>query len=107
MEGIIVLALIMALGMGAYWTMVLFPKQREFQKRQNFVRALAAGDEVITAGGIVGTIVNLDGEQGLAYVQIADGVVVRMIAASLLSPYDAEELARNAHMGMEQDNPPS
>lgn len=107
MEGIIVLALVMALGMGAYWTMVLFPKQREFQKRQNFVRALAAGDEVITAGGIVGTIVNLDGEQGLAYVQIADGVVVRMIAASLLSPFDAEELARNAHMGMEQDNPPS
>lgn len=103
MQEIILLALIMALGMGAYWTMVLFPKQRDFQKRQNFVRTLAEGDEVITAGGIIGRIVALEAEAGIAYVEIATGIVVRMIAASLLSPYDPEELARNVRMGLEQD----
>jgi preprotein translocase subunit YajC len=103
MQEIILLALIMALGMGAYWTMVLFPKQRDFQKRQNFVRTLAEGDEVITAGGIIGRIIALEAEAGIAYVEISPGIVVRMIAASLLAPYDPEELVRNVRMGLEKD----
>jgi preprotein translocase subunit YajC len=103
MQEVIFLALIMALGMGAYWMMVLFPKQRDFQKRQNFVRTLAEGDEVITAGGIIGRIVALEAEAGVAHVEIASGIVVRMIAASLLSPYDPEELARNARIGLEKE----
>lgn len=103
MQEIILLALVMALGMGAYWTMVVFPKQRDFQKRQKFVRTLAEGDEVITAGGIIGRIVGLEAEQGIAYVELAEGLVVRMIAASLLAPFDPEELAKNARMGMENN----
>lgn len=99
MESIVLVAFVMALAMGAYWSMVLFPKQRDFQKRQNFVRDLSAGAEVITAGGIIGRVVEVVPDEGIAYVEIADGLVVRMIAASLLSPYDPEELARNARMG--------
>jgi len=99
MDSIVVVALVMALAMGAYWAMVLFPKQRDFQKRQNFVRDLDAGAEVITAGGIIGRVVEVVPDEGIAYVELADGIVVRMIAASLLSPYDPEELARNARMG--------
>ena len=49
MQEIAIVAVLLLLGMGAYWSMVIFPKQREFQKRQRFVRALAEGDEVITA----------------------------------------------------------
>lgn len=103
MQEIVLLALIMALAMGAYWSMVIFPKQRDFQKRQRFVRALAEGDEVITAGGIIGRVVGLEAEQGIAYVELADGLVVRMIAAALLSPFDPEELAENARKGLEAE----
>jgi preprotein translocase subunit YajC len=101
MQEFLVLAVVMLLGMGAYWSLVVFPKQRDFQRRQRFVRVLATGDEVITTGGIVGRVVGL--EEGIAYVEIADGVVVRMIAASLLAPFDAEELARNARRGLGED----
>jgi preprotein translocase subunit YajC len=103
MQEIAIIAVIMLLGMGAYWSMVIFPKQREYQKRQKFVRALAEGDEVITAGGVIGRIVDLKAEQGVAYVEIADGVIVRMIAAALLSPFDPEELANNVRRGLEQE----
>ena len=102
MPEIAIVAVIMLLGMGAYWSMVVFPKQREFQKRQKFVRALAEGDEVITAGGIIGRVVDLNAEEGIAYVDIGDQLVVRMIAASLLSPFDPEELAENMRRGVEQ-----
>ena len=44
-------AVLLVLGIGAYWSMVVFPQQRDFQKRQRYVRSLFAGDEVITYGG--------------------------------------------------------
>lgn len=103
MAEIILVGVILALSIGAYYSLVLFPKQRDFVKRQNFVRALAAGDEVITAGGIIGVVVDILPDEGVAYVEVANGVVVRMIAASLLSPFDPEELKRNILMA-QQDN---
>lgn len=105
MQEFAIVAVIMLLGMGAYWSMVIFPKQRDFQKRQRLVRELAAGDEVITAGGIIGRVVGVEAEQGIAYIEIADGVVVRMIAASVLASFDPEELALNARKGLEQEKP--
>ena len=51
---IVLLALVMLLGLGAYWAMVIFPKQRDFSKRQRYVRTLVEGDEVVTYGGIIG-----------------------------------------------------
>ncbi|GIL09243.1 MAG: hypothetical protein BroJett033_7540 [Chloroflexota bacterium] len=88
----------MALGIGAYYSLVLFPKQRDFQKRQNFVSELAPGSEVITAGGIIGVVLDVQPEDGIALVEIADGLVVRMITASLLAPFDSDELKRNVQM---------
>lgn len=101
----ILLAFIMLLLMGAYWSLVIFPRQRDFSKRQKLVRELSAGDEVITAGGIIGRVVEVRGEEGIALVEIAPGVVVRTITASILEPFDAEELRRNIRMAMGEDAP--
>ncbi len=100
MQEILFVAVILLLGLGAWWSMVLFPRQRDFQKRQRFVRSLAQGDEVITAGGLIGRVTSL--HDGVAMVELADGLEVRMIASSLLSPFDAEELARQSRKGREQ-----
>jgi len=97
------LAFVMLLGLGAYWSMVIFPKQRDFQKRQRFARALAEGDEVITYGGIIGKVLDIDAEMGIAYVEIADGVVIRVLNAALMQPYDPEEIAENARRGIEDE----
>lgn len=94
MQEILFVAVILLLALGAWWAMVLFPRQRDFQKRQRFVRSLAKGDEVITAGGLIGRITDL--REGVARVELAEGLEVRLIASSLLSPFDAEELARQS-----------
>lgn len=91
---------VMVLLLGAYWSLVIFPRQRDFQKRQSFVRTLAAGDEVITAGGIIGKVLDIRGEEGIAYIELADGVVVRVITASVLGVFDPVELAENAQKGL-------
>lgn len=102
MPEIIVVGVVLVLGLGAYWSLVIFPRQRDFQKQQKYVGTLHPGDEMITFGGIIGRIVSLEPEQGIATVEIADGVVVRVLAASLMRPYDPEELARSAALGSSQ-----
>lgn len=101
MQEFALLAIVLLLALGAYWSLVTFPKQRDFQKRQTFARSLAEGDEVITYGGIIGKVVDIDAEMGVAQVEIADGVVIRIINAALMQPYDAEEIARNAQLGLD------
>jgi preprotein translocase YajC subunit len=101
MQEFALLGFVMLLALGAWWSLVTFPKQRDFQKRQNFARSLAEGDEVITYGGIIGKVIDI--EAGVATVEIADGVVVRMITAALMQPFDAEEVARNARAGQPEE----
>ena len=100
-QEIVLLGLVMVLLLGAYWSMVIFPRQRDFQKRQQFARQLSAGDEVVTYAGIIGRVVSIDSEYGIAYVEIADGIQVRMLTAALVQPYDREAIAEAAQKGLE------
>lgn len=99
MNDLLVLLVVGVLGVGAYWSMVLFPRQRDFAKRQRMARELAEGDEVVTFGGIIGKVRHIDAAMGVAVVEIADGVRVRVVTASLVQRYDPEEIAKNAQMG--------
>lgn len=103
MEEFALLAFVMLLGLGAWWSMVTFPKQREFQKRQKFARALSQGDEVITYGGIIGKVVDVNAETGITVVEIAEGVQVRLLNVAIIQPYDAQEVAENAQRGMPKE----
>ncbi len=96
-------ALVVLLGLGAYWAMVLYPKQRDFTKRQRYVRSLAEGDEVVTYGGIVGKVISIEVEKGVAHVEIADGVVVRFVTAALMQPYDPDAFAKASQVGLENE----
>ena len=68
-----VFSVVFLLALGAYWSMIIFPKQREFSKRQSFVRTLNEGDEVITAGGLIGRVLEIRGLEGIAILEIAPG----------------------------------
>lgn len=105
MEQTIFFIVLLILGLGAYWSLVIFPKQREFSQRQKAVRELNRGDEVITAGGVVGKVIEVRGEEGLALIEVAPGVVLTVITASILGPFDPEELKRNIALAMQNEKP--
>lgn len=92
---------IIVLLLTAYWSLVIFPKQREFKKHNQMVTGLHAGDEVITFGGIIGTITQIEPEAGIAFVKIAEGVTVKCITASLSRPYIPDEVSVAARIGIE------
>jgi preprotein translocase subunit YajC len=101
MPEFVAFSVVVLLLLGAYWSMVVFPKQRAFKKHNQYVRTLGPGDEVITFGGIIGTITSMDSEAGVAYVKIAEGVEVKVITASLTRPYVPEEVALHARVGID------
>jgi preprotein translocase subunit YajC len=92
---------IILLFIGGYYALVVMPKQRAFKKHQKYVVTLQEGDEVITYGGLIGTITELDAEVGVAKIRIADGLEVRIITAALVQQYDPEEIAHNAKIGLD------
>jgi len=103
MGELLLLTLLMVLGLGAYWAMVVFPRQREFQTRQRMARELSAGDEVVTFGGVIGRVQRIDAEQGIAWVEIAPDLQIRVVTAAIVQRYDAEAVARNAQIGLRED----
>ena len=104
MQEFVLLGVVLVLGLGAYWSLVIFPRQRDFQKQQKYVNTLNVGDEMITFGGIIGRVMTVEPEKGIATIEIADGVVIRVLAASLMRPYDPEELALSAQLASREKN---
>ena len=54
------------------------PQQKRQKEIQNFQNSLAEGTEVITGGGIYGTVKKIDLATGIIEVKIADGVVIKV-----------------------------
>ena len=101
MSEFVVFSVVVLLLMGAYYSMIIMPKQREFKKHNQLVRQLGAGDEVITFGGIIGVVSSIDPDAGVAYVQIADNVEVKVLTAALSRPYQPDDVALNAQVGVD------
>ena len=54
------------------------PQQKRQKEIQNFQNSLAEGTEVVTGGGIYGTVKKIDLAKGIIEVKIADGVVIKV-----------------------------
>ena len=93
---------VLALVLGGYWALVVFPKQRAFQHKQKIVRSLNVGDEIVTYGGIIGKIIDIDAEGGIAHVEIAEGLRIKLLTAALQQVYDPDQFAYNAGIGIKK-----
>ena len=69
--------LLALLVVGLMWAMVIRPQQRARREHEAVIASLEPGDEVVTAGGVYGTIVSVD-EDTLA-VEVAPGVVLQIL----------------------------
>ena len=74
MSFIIMMAAIFAI---MYFFMIR-PQQKRQKEIQNFQNSLAEGAEVVTGGGIYGTVKKIDLTTGIIEVKIADGVVIKV-----------------------------
>ncbi|MCA9695551.1 MAG: preprotein translocase subunit YajC [Myxococcales bacterium] len=81
-----------------FYFLVIGPQRKAEKQRQERIKGIQRGDQVVLEGGIVGRVVNPDAGDGLATVEIADRVKVKVIkarindtAASALKKSDAKD----------------
>lgn len=58
------------------WLFMIRPQQKKQKKIRDFQNALAEGDQVVTGGGIYGTVKRVDIASGKVDVEIARGVTI-------------------------------
>ena len=65
----------------AFFFLVVRPQRRQMAAHRDLVAKLSVGDEVVTGGGVLGTIQSLDDE--IARLEVAPGVVIRVARGAI------------------------
>ncbi len=64
------------------WLLIIRPQQKRMKEHRAMIEALKRGDQVVTAGGIVGRVTKLR-DDGEVEVEIAPNVTVRVIKSTI------------------------
>ena len=90
-----------------FWFFVALPQRRRQRTHLEMQDAIGTGDEVITAGGLHGTVVELEGS--VVRLEIAPGTVVRIdrrAVAGRVEPPEPDEAAEPAETVSAADENP-
>jgi preprotein translocase subunit YajC len=68
---------------GVFYFLLIRPQQKRVRAQQDLVNAVEVGDEIMTSGGIFGTIAEMDDDEGTVLVEIAPGTRIRMVKSGI------------------------
>lgn len=90
-----------------FYFMLIRPQKRRMEQHRQLVESLGTGDEVVTIGGIFGTVDSMGGEE--LVLEVAPGTKVRTLKSAIARKVteeadEDEELEEAGDMGEEDDN---
>lgn len=85
------LFMLVAMG-GIFYFLVFMPMQRQKKQQAQMLASLEAGTEILTTGGIVGTIVNISGDMLVVRVK-PDNIKLQIARSAVASLVKAESAA--------------
>jgi preprotein translocase subunit YajC len=91
--------IIMVLMLGVMYVLMIRPQRQRQAQQQSMIDGASVGDDVLTTGGIYGTISQAEGDD--IVVEIADGLNVHMTRrgiAAVLPPEEDEEDEEDAEV---------
>ena len=74
-----------------FYFLLIRPQRSRQRAQQALLASLEVGDEVMTTGGIFGTIVEIDEDEGVLTVEIAPGTRVRMVRTGIAQRFVEED----------------
>lgn len=74
-----------------FYFLLIRPQRSRQRAQQALLASLEVGDEIMTTGGIFGTIVEMDDEEGILTVEIAPGTRVKMVRQGIAQRFVEEE----------------
>lgn len=72
--------------------LLIRPQQKKMKEHQNMVNSLRRGDQVVTQGGLIGKVTKVKDDNEIE-VEIADGVKVRVVQATIAQVLNKTEPA--------------
>lgn len=87
MEALLLIAFIIVM----FWFVLIRPQQRARRQQQEMVESLQIGDEIISAGGLVGRVTRLPEGDGWIGFELAPGVETRLLTVAISHRVPAEE----------------
>lgn len=85
MQGYLFILVLLAL----MWFLLIRPQRRRQLEAQKMIDSLEVGKEIVTAGGLYGTITDMEGDE--LRVEVADGVEVRIAKRAVAAVVTEEE----------------
>jgi len=103
LQGYIFILVLLAL----MWFLLIRPQRRRQHEAQRLTESLQVGAEIVTAGGLYGTITDVDDDD--VHVEIADGVEVRVakraVAGVISDDEDEEDDERDEEEHEDEEGP--
>ena len=85
-----VLIVLAAVGIGMWW-FIARPQKKRQQQLQQSIQAAGPGTEIVTVGGIYGTVIENDPEETSIIIEIAEGVEMRIARRAIANVVPAGE----------------
>jgi preprotein translocase subunit YajC len=83
------LLIVLVLGLAVMYVVMIRPQRRRQAQHQTLIDALGVGEDVLTTGGIYGTVTQV--EEDDLVVEIADGVAVHMTRRGIAAVLPLED----------------
>jgi preprotein translocase subunit YajC len=80
---------------GIMYFLLIRPQQKKAKDHQNMINALRRGDNVVTAGGVIGKVTKVTEGQSEVEVEIAANVKVRVVRSTISQVLSKTEPAGN------------
>lgn len=67
----------------AMFLFMYIPRWMARRQRKQQEAALAVGDQVLTIGGLIGTLTSIDSEKNIARLRVAEGVEIEILIGAI------------------------
>ena len=93
LTGILPLVLIFVV----FWFLLIRPQQKKMKEHRALISAIKKGDEVMTAGGIVGKVIKAHENSPTVEVEIADNVRVQIARGQIAGLWNPQPVMPGQH----------
>lgn len=90
----------------AFYFLLIRPQRNRQRAQQALLSSLEVGDEVLTSGGIFGTIIEINEEDATVLLEIAPGTRVRMLRQGISQRFVEDEEEYEGDDSEESDRQP-
>ncbi|HLD77378.1 MAG TPA: preprotein translocase subunit YajC [Rickettsiales bacterium] len=74
-----------------FYFLIIRPQSKKMKEHQAMVNALKKGDKVVTSGGIIGVVTEINEKEDLAEVEISENTTIKIVRSHVAQIVEKKE----------------